>query len=511
MIGYMDCAALMGFGATEVRVEVDISRGLPSFLLVGLPENSIKEARVRVQAAIINAGFDFPRGKISVNLAPADLQKSGTSFDLPIAIAILQASGVIPRALLEGIAAMGELSLAGEIRPVRGMLALAESMQMQGYRVLLVSEKNAKEANLIKGLDVRIVRTFAEVVRAIVDDQIGSLPKPSTLSDGEDEDEDEDHLLDMGDVVGQDEARRALLIAAAGDHNLLFIGGPGSGKSMMANRMPSILPPLSHEEAMSLTKIYSIAGLTIAKDLIRHRPFRAPHHSITRAGLVGGGSRMIRPGEISLACFGVLFLDELLEFPRTILEVLRQPLEDGSVTISRANMSVTYPASISLVGALNPCPCGNFRQGKKICHCSALSIERYQGRLSGPLMDRIDLHVQVPPVNLNMMNQQTFGESSREMRKKVKLARAIQKARFKKNLTNGKMSRGHIRELAKLSSGGLSFLLRCAEKLSISARGFDRIIRVARTIADLDESKEVHERHVGEAFQYRPASPLLSS
>lgn len=505
MIGVMECAALQGFGATPIRVEVDICRGLPSFQLVGLAENSVKEARVRVQSAITNAGFDFPRARISVNLAPADTQKSGCAFDLAIALAILKASGVIAPHHLERVAAIGELSLTGEIRPVRGMLALADSIKQQGFTTLLVSPQNGAEASLIEGLTVRVVESFGEMIRALLADAIHELPKPDIMSANESY----EISSDMSDVVGQEEARRALLIAAAGEHNLILMGGPGSGKSMMAHRMPSIFPPLAYEESIILTKIYSIAGLTMAGNLVKKRPFRAPHHSITKAGLVGGGSGFIRPGEISLSSFGVLFLDELLEFPRAVLEVLRQPLEDGQITLSRANQTVTYPAHLSLIGALNPCPCGHFGQGKNTCICSPQAIERYQSRLSGPLIDRIDLYVNVPPVNLQLMSQHHQGESSASMRDQVIAARNVQKKRFAKTMSNGKMSRKDIKEQAMLTNSGERFLLSCSHKLLLSARSFDRVIRVARTIADLDQSDFIHEKHIGEALHYRPSHNFL--
>jgi len=506
MIGTMYCAVLEGFGAKIVRVEADVSRGLPVFLLVGLAENSVKEARVRVQSAISNAGFKFPRGRISVNLAPADLQKRGTAFDLSIALAILQATGDIAPKKLSEIAAIGELSLTGEIRPVRGMLALAESIKEQGLKYLLVPRENAREACLIPGLSIKIINNFKELTEAIICCEIDKLESPDLENQHESPDE---HLVDMSDVCGQEEARRALLIAAAGNHNLLFIGGPGSGKSMMAYRLTTILPPLGFKEALTLTKIYSLAGLTLAGNLINKRPFRAPHHSTTKAGLIGGGSMWIRPGEISLATFGVLFLDELLEFPRPVLEVLRQPLESGEITLSRANHSVTYPADISLAGALNPCPCGNYGQSKKICICTPLAISKYQSRLSGPLIDRIDLHINVPPVDLRLMNNPHMNnESSSSMREQVINARIQQETRLGANKTNGKMNKQELKHNTHLTPKAHNFLVSSAESLHLSARSFDRIIRVARTIADLEESEHIHEHHVGEALYYRPVSGM---
>ena len=502
MFGCMDTAAICGFGATKVSVEVDLLKGLPTFQVVGLAENSVKEARVRVQSSIVNAGLAFPKGKVFVNLAPADVQKNGTCFDLSMALAILIATGVVPKIRTEGIAAIGELSLTGQIRPVRGMLSLAECIKEQGCKILLVAAENAHEAHLIPGLEIKIADNLAEVVQAIVHGDFSSLKDPSLVAPAIEP----VHLHDMEDVIGQEEARRALLIAAAGDHNVVLVGGPGSGKSMMAHRLPSILPPLRFQDAILLTKIYSLAGLTLSGHLIDRRPFRAPHHSTTRAGLTGGGSKLIRPGEISLACFGVLFLDELLEFPRAVLEVLRQPLEDGVITLSRANITVSYPAQVSLIAAFNPCPCGHYGQKGHHCNCSASTIERYQSRVSGPLADRIDLFVNVVPVNLRLMHTRGQSETSRSMRERVMRARARQEQRF--GLTNGKMSRRHIREAALLTGEAHDYLVRCAEKLLLSARAYDRIIKVARTIADLDEAKEIAIPHVAEALHFRRSAAL---
>lgn len=505
MFATVNTAALSGFGATRVNVEVDISRGLPTFQVVGLAENSVKEARVRVQSSIVNAGYGFPRGKVFVNLAPADVHKSGTNFDVSIALALLVATGVIPEEKLCGIAAIGELSLTGEIRPVKGMLSLAESIKEQGFHTLIVAEDNAREASLIGGLVVKIVKDLGQLVRTLLADDVECLAtllaEPTKTKAA---------LPDMADVIGQEEARRALLIAAAGDHNLVFVGGPGSGKSMMAHRMASILPPLRHDEALTLTKIYSLAGLTLAGDLLIERPFRAPHHSTTRAGLLGGGSKVLRPGEISLACFGVLFLDELLEFPRSVLEVLREPLELGVITLARANTTVSYPAQVSLIGAFNPCPCGYYGHKTHACRCAAVIIERYQNRFSGPLADRIDLHVNVPPVNLRAMNSNQVAESSASMRERVMRARAHQSLR-QHFVTNAKLSRRQIKELALLRSEAHDFLVTCGEKLMLSARGYDRIIKVARTIADLDDSKEIFSKHVGEALHFRKNVGVMRS
>lgn len=504
MLGAITCAGLSGFGAKKVGIEVDISRGLPSFCMVGLAENSVKEARVRVQSAIINSGFDFPKSKISINLAPADMKKDGTGFDLSIALAVLEASGFIASPQLKDIACISELSLSGELRPIRGILSIAECLKELGFKYLVVAKENYHEANLIKGIDIRIAKNLSELVCTLKDQKISSLAKADDEMYYEN-----DYSLDLADVCGQYEAKRALLIAAAGNHNLMLIGGPGSGKSMMAHRLPSILPALTYEESLMVTKIHSIAGMTLSSGLVKQRPFRSPHHSTTKAGLVGGGSHFVKPGEISLACNGVLFLDELLEFPRSVLEVLRQPLETDEITLSRANQHITFPAKFSLITALNPCPCGNYGQSKKKCTCTDITISRYQSKLSGPLLDRIDLHVDVPSVDLTLMNKDSNNESSKTFQEKVTKARAKQNKRFSNQQTNGKMNRNQIKTLANLNATAESFLINAAQKLSFSARSFDRIIKLARTIADLDDSEVIHDLHIKEALHYRGSVATL--
>lgn len=499
MIGSITCAGLCGFGARKVKVEVDILRGLPSFCMVGLAENSVKEARVRVQSAITNSGFEFPSSRISINLAPGDIPKDGTGFDLSIALGILEAMGVLSKPMLQEIACVSELSLSGELKPIKGILSIAECLKEQGFKNLIVAKENYTEASLIKDIDVRVANNLFEVVNCLRNNKFNELKK------GLSEDFSLDNIceMDLADVCGQEEAKRALLIAAAGNHNLLFVGGPGSGKSMMAHRLPSIMPPLEYEESLIVTKIHSIAGLTMRGGLIRRRPFRSPHHSTTKAGLVGGGSSFIKPGEISLACNGVLFLDELLEFPRSVLEVLRQPLESGEITLSRALHNITFPANFSLVAALNPCPCGNFGQPKKNCKCSQIAVSRYQGKLSGPLLDRIDLHVDVPSLDLGLMTKDNKSESSSSLQNRVIKARQKQYQRLGNNKTNGKMHRKQIKDLSLMDKNAENFLLNAAQKLDLSARSFDRIIKVARSIADLEDSKNIEIPHVKEALHYR--------
>jgi magnesium chelatase family protein len=496
MLAVVASATVLGIDAVAIRVEVDISPGLPGFATVGLPENTVKEARVRVQAATANSGYIFPSGRITVNLAPANLRKDGTGFDLAIALGILAAQGTIPLERLGSTFVLGELSLSGQVRPVRGVLAAAQVALEQKCKCMLVAPENGAEAALVEGLEVRIVRTFKDAVDFLVLGDEEKAPRARAPPSNEEK-------LDLADVRGQYQARRALEIAAAGGHNLIMVGGPGSGKTMMARRLPSILPQLNYTEAIEVTRVYSAAGLTLGGGLITDRPFRAPHHSMTRAGLVGGGSGILRPGELSLATNGVLFLDELPEFSRHVIEVLRQPLESGEVVLSRANATVRYPAKIMLVAAMNPCPCGNLGSPRRRCRCSPNEVTRYRSRLSGPLLDRIDLHIEVPPVDLSALQGSASGESSSQVLERVLGARALQKARLGETSLNASMSRSKLVETATPTLAGQKLMAMALERLGLSARAYDRVLRVARTIADLQGATQVDSPHVGEAIQYR--------
>jgi len=501
MLANIFSCALVGIDAYVVDVEVDISRGLPTFSTVGLAEGAVKESKERVKAAIKNSGYRFPAEKITVNLAPADIKKEGSGFDLPIAIGILTATKLINNSTLIDHLIIGELSLDGSIRPIKGALSMAITAKELGLKGIYLPSDNAGEAGVVDEIDVYPIDTLSQLVQILNGfEGITPIKIETNLKDTK-----PNYDTDFNDVCGQENVKRALEVAAAGGHNILMIGPPGSGKTMLAQRISTILPNLTFNESLETSKVYSVMGfMPENQGLLSVRPFRAPHHTISDAGLIGGG-KTPKPGEVSLAHNGILFLDEMPEFKRNVLEVLRQPMENGFVTISRASSTVTYPASFILVGAMNPCPCGFYGDSKHECTCSYREIIRYRAKISGPLLDRIDIHIDVPSVPFKELTGDGEGRSSSEIREDIIAARDTQEDRFNRTKihTNAMMNTRQIRKFCKIDDKSKFLLETAMEKFGFSARALSRILKVSRTIADIERSKSIQAVHIAEAIQYR--------